>query len=729
MSERGGGQNNRARRAGNSARGTAISRVAVASLAASLALAPAAFAEPTPDQPPPTQSPSPAPAPTSREPPRPYETVVVAPITRDPAVGDDPSAATSMVTSDRTPRSGESLSQLLSEMPGTAVTRYGGFGGSAFLSLRGSTWDQVRIYVDGVPLNLAAGGAVDLSSIALGSIERIEVYRAMSPITAGTSALGGIVAITTRQPRVTTGEAETGLGSFGTRFASAGGALASGPVRVYAGLHLLGVRGDFPYHWDNATSSNPSDDEIRLRANNELAQGDAVARAAVALSPMRELQLSLSGIDRRQQLPGYGVHLASEARLTTLRAVGSLTYTGRDDLGPGGRLQVQAYTLLTEERFWDPLGQISFKQSDSHDRTTTVGVTLRASRAAAAWLKVAGVVDARSERFAPRDRRDGMDFPGAPSTRLFAAGGIEADAWWQRLRLGVIPSLRWELARDVHSGRTAFDELLPAGSPVLYSRPIARLGLVQRPTENPALTIKANIGRYARQPSFLELYGNNGFILGDPDLRPESAINGDVGVGWRKGGPAGWLAVDAAAFGAAVTDLIQFEQTGYGRSHPENVGRARILGVETSVDGQLGKHGRLIGQFTFTDARDTSTSASSRGRQLPLRPRLRAYGRPEIRAVDVGPLRSGIYADVDVTSGNFLDTSNLAEVPARVLFGAGASLEWPRGGLRLTASLQNLGNSLISDVTGYPLPGRALYVTLAGTTSHQPETEQERIHP
>jgi iron complex outermembrane receptor protein len=659
------------------------------------------------------------------DPPRPYETVVVAPATRDPASGDDPAAATSVVTSDRTQRSGESLSQLLSEMPGTAVTRYGGFGGTAFLSLRGSTWDQVRIYVDGVPLNLAAGGAVDLSSIALGSIERIEVYRAMSPITAGTSALGGIVAITTRQPRVTGGEADAGFGSFGTRFASAGGAVASGPVRVYADLHLLGVRGDFPYHWDNATSNNPSDDEIRLRANNEMAQGDAVVRAAVTLSPTRELQLSLSGIDRRQQLPGYGVHLASEARLTTLRAVGSLTYTGRNDLGPGGRLQVQAYTLLTEERFWDPLGQISFKQSDSRDRTTTVGITVRASRAAAAWLKVAGVIDARSERFAPRDRRDGMDFPGDPSTRLFAAGGIEADAWWQRLRLGVIPSLRWEIARDVHSGRTSFDELLPAGSPVLYSRPIARLGLVQRPTA--ALTIKANVGRYARQPSFLELYGNNGFILGDPDLRPESAINGDVGVGWRKGGPAGGLAVDAAAFGAAVTDLIQFEQTGYGRSHPENVGRARILGVETSVDGQLGKHGRLVGQFTFTDARDTSTSASSRGRQLPLRPRLRAYARPEVRAVDIGPLRTGLYADVDVTSGNFLDTTNLAEVPARVLFGAGASLEWPRGGLRLTASLQNVGNALISDVTGYPLPGRALYVTLAGTTSH--EQEPERIHP
>jgi hypothetical protein len=60
-----------------------------------------------------------------------------------------------------------------------------------------------------------------------------------------------------------------------------------------------------------------------------------------------------------------------------------------------------------------------------------------------------------------------------------------------------------------------------------------------------------------------------------------------------------------------------------------------------------------------------------------------------------------------------------------VLFGAGASIEWPRGGLRLVASLQNIGNSTISDVTGLPLPGRALFVTLAGETSHT----EERIQP
>ncbi|HVR64261.1 MAG TPA: TonB-dependent receptor, partial [Polyangia bacterium] len=507
------------------------------------------------------------------------------------------------------------------------------------------------------------------------------------------------------------------------RFGGAGGSVAGGPARVYAAIPLLDVVGDFPYAWDNGTRNNPADDETRVRQNDEIRQGDAVVRAALALAPTRELQLSLSGLGRRQGLAGFGTHLDPEARLTTLRGIASLTYTGRDDLGPAGRLQVQAYTIVSEQQFWDPPGILSYKPADTDDRTTTFGATVRAARAATPWLKLAGIADGRVETFQPTERRDGVEMTGAPSSRLFGSAGAEADAWWERPRLGVIPSLRWEGARDVHSGRTSFRELLPAGEPLFYSALLERLGLLQRAT--PALTFKANVGRYARQPSFLELYGDSGFVEGDPNLRPERAVNGDVGASVRLENARGALAIDGALFGAAVSDLIQFQQDAYGRSHPENVGRARILGVEASADGRLGPHGRLVAQATFTDARDTSDNTGSRGRQLPLRPRFRAYVRPEARAVAVGPVRAGVYADADVTGGNYIDAANFNQLPARLLFGAGATVEWPRAGLRVTASLQNIGNSSISDVTGLPLPGRALFVTLAGDTSRS----EERIHP
>ena len=71
----------------------------------------------------------------------------------------------------------------------------------------------------------------------------------------------------------------------------------------------------------------------------------------------------------------------------------------------------------------------------------------------------------------------------------------------------------------------------------------------------------------------------------------------------------------------------------------------------------------------------------------------------------------GLYVDVDATSGNFLNSPNTAQVPARLVFGAGVSLAMPAN-LKLVLSAQNLGDSRINDVTGYPLPGRACYATL-----------------
>ncbi|HVR64398.1 MAG TPA: TonB-dependent receptor plug domain-containing protein, partial [Polyangia bacterium] len=424
------------------ARGEAIALAASVAIALLASPARAGSDGATADAPAPAASAAaPAPAPTTAPPPSPppaprRESVVLAP-PRPPAGGEDATAATSVITADRTPRSGESLPQLLSELPGMAVTRFGGLGASAFLSIRGSTWDQVRIVVDGVPLNLASGAQIDLGSIAVGSIERIEVYRAMTPISVGTSALGGTVAITTRQPRASGAEAEAGTGSFGTRFGSASGSLAGGPARVYAAIHLLDVVGDFPYAWDNGTRNNPADDETRVRQNNEIRQGDAVVRAALALAPTRELQLSLSGLGRRQGVPGFGTHLDPEARLTTLRGIASLTYTGRDDLGPAGRLQLQAYSIVTQQQFWDPPAIISLTPADTRDRTTTFGATARAARAATPWLKLAAIADGRAEKFQPRQRRDGVDVIGDPSSRLFASAGAEADAWWERPRLGV----------------------------------------------------------------------------------------------------------------------------------------------------------------------------------------------------------------------------------------------------------------------------------------------------
>jgi iron complex outermembrane receptor protein len=638
---------------------------------------------------------------------------------------EDVAAAASVITADRVPRSGESLPQLISELPGTTVTRFGGIGSSAFVSLRGSSWEQVRIYVDGVPISLAAGGYVDLSTLPLGSVERIEIYRSMTPIGFGASALGGIVSITTRTPRHSGAEVELGAGSFGTRFGGAGFSWAHKSFRLYAAAHLLGSQGDFRYASDNGTAYDPSDDQVLSRQNNRLRQADGVVRAAVDLPGRRTLSLSTALTGQRQGLPGFSIYRTKDVSLATARGLASLSYDGREDLGPGGRLHAQLYGLLTEQRLWDPLSEITLVPSDSRDRTRALGATLRGSFPLSDRVSLAGILDGRWEQFFPRDLHRGAPRSGDAARRRFGSVGVEANVRWPALRLEIIPSARLELARDVRTGRSRFGELLPPEAPVRHAQPLGRIALVQRPHEQ--LVLKANLGRYARIPSFNELYGNSGFLVGNTGLQPEQALNGDLGASFTAptGRDGSGLTVEVAAFGAWVDQLIQFQQDAYGRAHPKNIGQARIAGLEASAEGRLSRWGRLFAQFTFTDARDTSASAASGDRQLPLRPRLRAYARAELRRLNVGAgFRLGAYADTDLNSGNFLDPANLVQLPTRSLFGAGATLEWIPAGLRLTASAQNLGDSAISDVAGFPLPNRAFYVTLAGTFG-----ESHKEHP
>jgi iron complex outermembrane receptor protein len=629
---------------------------------------------------------------------------------------EDSASSSSVVTQDRTPRAAESVPQLLSEQAGAVVTRLGGMGSTATVSLRGSTSNQVLVYVDGVPFNTATGGGVDLGAIPLGDVERIEIYRGMSPIGFGASAIGGVVSITTAMPKENRAEIEAGGGSFGTTYGGMRSALNRGQFHLYSGLHALTSNGDFPYVDQQGTTHTTSDDRASRRRNNDLHQLDGTVRAVLDIDGGRRLSASLLYFGRDQGLPGQASLANPRARLGTLRTTGILAYQSSKDLGLGSRLRATAYGNSELSYFDDLAHQIGASETETHDRTYTLGGTLDWRRVARPWLTLSGVFDTRFDRFRPSD----AVASGAPATRLFGAAGVESDFWLQPIRFDVIASLRLEAAREETSGRDNFNQFLPTSGPVNHVLPIARLSLVKELSG--WLSLRANGGRYARLPSTIELYGNTGYLLGAPGLKPETGFNADAGpiVSWKRG--VSKVIWSTAAFASLVSDLIQYQVVG-GRARPQNLGSARILGVESEATLEFGRHARVVAAGTFTDPRNTSPVESQNGRQLPLRPRYRLYARPEWRAVRVGKhVDIGFYADWDATAGNYRDFANTYQVPARFLIGAGIYADLP-GGFSLRASGQNLGNSTICDLAKYPLPGREFYLTLAWASANNKTKE------
>jgi iron complex outermembrane receptor protein len=647
-----------------------------------------------------------------------YETVVVA--EAEPRARRDDAASSSLITTARTPRSAEDLPQLLSELPGVSVTRMGGLGSMATLSLRGSSANQVEVYFDGVPLSAASGGGVDIGLIPVVDLDSVEVYRGMSPIAFGASAIGGIVSLSSAATTDSGGRAYAGGGSFDTGFAGVQARWAGKNLRALASVNALGSAGDFPYRNDNATSFNTSDDSITRRQNNALRQMDGLAHIVGLLPGSRQIWGTVSFLHRDQGEPPEGSVTARGASLGTDRLLATAAYDSQEDLGLGSSLHAQIYNVATWQRLDDVAGDLG-APAQTRDLFTNSGATLSGSKPLAVWLKLSAVAAGRYERFAPSSLLpDATSMP--PGSRIGGAGGVEARMVTQTLRLAVIPSLRLETAKDTITRPERYRLMGADAQPATYWLPNARLALVQWASEQ--VTLRANLGRYGRLPSLTERYGNTGLLLGNPNLVPESGTNADVGATWTRKGERLRLSIDGALFAAWARDLIHFHLVGpYLR--PENVGRVRILGAETSATIAWRRRFRFFGQTTFTDARDQGNVSGNYGKQLSFRPRLRAYARPELRDLPLaGRWRWGLYADLDVTSGNYRDSTNLVELNSRVLFGAGGQIGAPHWGLRLVASAYNLANTPVVDFTGYPLSGRSIFFTMQWST---PDSNKETL--
>ena len=123
-------------------------------------------------------------------------------------------ASISVITADEIALLGAlTVADALRVLPELRIKGSGGPGGLTTVSIRGSTSSQVLILLDGVPLNRPDQASVDLSTLPIQNVERIEVLRGPFSAIYGSSALGGVINIVTRAAPLTL--ASTRIGSYG----------------------------------------------------------------------------------------------------------------------------------------------------------------------------------------------------------------------------------------------------------------------------------------------------------------------------------------------------------------------------------------------------------------------------------------------------------------------------------------------------------------------------------
>jgi iron complex outermembrane receptor protein len=599
----------------------------------------------------------------------------------------DSVAFTTVITAKELEGRRVNLSEILQEAGGVQIRRYGGLDDFATVSIRGSTSEQVAVYLDGILLNQAVGRGVNISTVPADQIERIEIYKGTAPARFGSSAIGGVVNIVTKKP--ISGRKTRLIQSFGS-FKSYEGTLIHShhlaPFSYQVGYTYGRSSGDFSFLNDNGTPFNFADDRTEARRNNEFARNNLLMKMEYRSPTIPGLSVALQNQFFREDrgVPGLATLTSEIADLSTTREAVSLEIS-KKNLLPDFHLSLNPFFQYQKEQFSDPAGEIGLGVQDNDDDSYQYGAALRGEWLVGDHQRWNLHLEYRGEQFLPKDFSSPL--PEEKSVRNSVGVSLEDEIVLFGERLTLNPSLRTE---------QIFNNL--AGSAPSGRHPVSgKIGVKYRPISS--VTLKTNFSRSYRIPNFTELFGDRGAIVGNPGLIPESGWNWDIGFLLQLKP----VRFEVAYFLNRVDDLIQFLQTSQFTVRAENLSRGQIQGVETFLAVRPLDFLDLSVNYTFQRPKDASGLPGLAGNFLP--------GRPlhELNAKATLSNRWGkLFADLNFIDDNFLDTQNLLRADNRVIFNAGASARFLK---RFTAGFEakNLFNDRVADVVGFPLPGRSYY--------------------
>jgi outer membrane cobalamin receptor len=422
----------------------------------------------------------------------------------------------------------------LALVPTLVIDDTGGPSGQVTLSLRGSTSRQVLVLVDGHRVSRAPGASFNLNDIAVPveRIARIEVVPAPVSVIYGPDALGGVVNIVTRPPGANPAIAL----SYG-RGAEAEQRIAGG---VQYGIKKMGLRLDGQLLTGDG-----------FRDNGDADMKSFAVGLAVAPAPWG-LDVRWTSLSRESGVPGPAAHPSPEARQKDahdgLRA--DVIYLP----GSGWDLKAGVFTRSQSLRYNDPAPPVF------DPKTPSAPIADRHENSSYGFEAQLDFDTKNNELYTVgaewvNDRVKG----GGDEDRTTQRWSVYTQDQWRSGGWSAVGALR----RDQDSGYGG--------------------------RTNPSLSVGWGGGEWKlwaawarnfRAPSFDELYRDEQFRKGDPDLKLETSESYDGGIEMGGGGGR----VRLSAFRRSVDNLIRWADTdGDFVYRPENVARATVSGWEAQV--------------------------------------------------------------------------------------------------------------------------------------------------
>ncbi|MEJ2410140.1 MAG: TonB-dependent receptor [Novosphingobium sp.] len=575
------------------------------------------------------------------------DTIVVT-ATREPTPLTQVGQSVSVVTRDDIERTQATTAvDVLSRLPGVAVSPSGGFGQPASVFIRGADNAQALVLIDGVPVNDPGdvGGGFNFGALTIGQFDRVEVVRGASGVLWGSRAIGGVINFITARPTDQwTGRAQAEYGWRDRRQVSGSATGMLGPV----GLTLGG-------QWMKGDGYSAFDERLGGTEKDGFESKSANGRAQVEL--VQGLTADIGGYWTKANY-GYD-NTGADALNTGLKrdALGyaNLRYSGLDD-----RLNARVgYGLTDTRRISD---SAVFGPYETNGRVERVEGQVSFTPVNMASI----LIGAETEKQKYDDNYGSKD-----STSI--------DSYYGNLTVRPLAGLTL-------NGGLRYDDNSDFGHKTTFAANGA--WVLGRGDEAPVL--RASYGEGFKAPSLYQLHTNAGLRA----LDPETSKGWDVSV--EQPFAAGTGRFTVTYFDRKTKNLIDYD---VANRNYYNVGRSRAQGLELGMTMVNWQGFDLNFAYTYLDATDENTGA-----RLARRPRSNFYASLD-KSWDLG-LKLG--ADLRVGGGRYDDTANTAYLDGHVVVGVRGSYSVTKN-VEVYGRVENLFDEHYEVVRTYGTPGRSAY--------------------